>query len=39
MRAAVMGTETSVRPLRSTDLERVIAIDSSHVGEVTAAFL
>jgi len=38
MRAAVMGTETSVRPLRSTDLERVIAIDSSHVGESRRRF-
>src|SRR4249919_302144 len=38
MRAAVMGTETSVRPLRSTDLERVIAIDSSHVGEPRRRF-
>jgi GNAT superfamily N-acetyltransferase len=33
MRTAVMNAETSVRPLRSTDLERVIVIDSSHVGE------
>jgi GNAT superfamily N-acetyltransferase len=38
MRTAVMNAETSVRPLRSTDLERIIAIDSSHVGEPRRRF-
>lgn len=33
MRNAVMKAEISVRPLRPADLERVIDIDSSHVGE------
>lgn len=38
MRTAVVNAETSVRPLRSTDLERIIAIDSSHVGEPRRRF-
>jgi GNAT superfamily N-acetyltransferase len=38
MRNAVVNTESSVRPLRASDLERVIAIDSSHVGEPRRRF-
>ena len=33
MNNAAVTTNNTVRPLRSTDLERVIAIDSAHVGE------
>ena len=33
MNNAAVTTGNTVRPLRSTDLERVIAIDSAHVGE------
>ena len=33
MTNAATNTDTSVRQLRPTDLERVIAIDSGHVGE------
>ena len=33
MNNAAVTTDNKVRPLRSTDLERVIAIDSAHVGE------
>ncbi|MGA8822209.1 MAG: GNAT family N-acetyltransferase [Pseudolabrys sp.] len=33
MNNAAVTRDNTVRPLRSTDLERVIAIDSAHVGE------
>jgi len=33
MSNVVATADSNVRPLRSTDLERVIAIDSAHVGE------
>ena len=36
--AAVTTDNNTVRPLRSTDLERVIAIDSAHVGEPRRRF-
>jgi ribosomal protein S18 acetylase RimI-like enzyme len=32
------AADTSVRPLRSADLERIIAIDSAHVGEPRRRF-
>ena len=38
MRNSVVNAEGSVRPLRPCDLERVIAIDSSHVGESRRRF-
>ena len=38
MNNAAVITENTVRPLRSTDLERVIAIDSAHVGEPRRRF-
>ena len=38
MRNAAAKIETSVRPLRPADLERVIAIDASHVGEPRRRF-
>jgi GNAT superfamily N-acetyltransferase len=38
MRNAATKAENNVRLLRSTDLERVIAIDSSHVGEPRRRF-
>src|ERR1035441_3797493 len=38
MSNAAANTENNVRPLRSTDLERVIAIDSAHVGEPRRRF-
>ncbi|HET7806414.1 MAG TPA: GNAT family N-acetyltransferase [Pseudolabrys sp.] len=38
MRNAVVNAESSVRPLRPSDLDRVIAIDSSHVGESRRRF-
>lgn len=38
MNSIAAGTGNSVRPLRDSDLERVIAIDSSHVGEPRRRF-
>jgi hypothetical protein len=38
MSIAAATIENSVRPLRFTDLERVIAIDSGHVGEPRRRF-
>jgi L-amino acid N-acyltransferase YncA len=38
MSTAAAKTDNSVRPLRPADLERVIAIDSSHVGEPRRRF-
>jgi predicted N-acetyltransferase YhbS len=38
MHKAAMNAETSIRPLRPADLERVVAIDSSHVGETRRRF-
>ena len=38
MNNAAVTTDNTVRPLRSTDLERVIAIDSAHVGEPRRRF-
>ena len=38
MSDAVAKTDNSVRPLVATDLERVIAIDSGHVGEPRRRF-
>jgi len=38
MSNAAVTTDNTVRPLRSTDLERVIAIDSAHVGEPRRRF-
>jgi GNAT superfamily N-acetyltransferase len=38
MRNSVVNAEGIVRPLRPSDLERVIAIDSSHVGESRRRF-
>ena len=38
MNNAAATTDNNVRPLRSTDLERVIAIDSAHVGEPRRRF-
>ena len=38
MSDAAANTDNSVRPLRPADLERVIAIDSGHVGEPRRRF-
>jgi L-amino acid N-acyltransferase YncA len=38
MSNAAANTENNVRPLRPADLERVIAIDSGHVGESRRRF-
>jgi len=38
MSNAAVTMDNTVRPLRSTDLERVIAIDSAHVGEPRRRF-
>ena len=38
MSNAAATTDNNVRPLRSSDLERVIAIDSAHVGEPRRRF-
>lgn len=38
MSNAAANTDNSVRPLRPADLERVIAIDSGHVGEPRRRF-
>lgn len=38
MSKVATNAEISVRPLRAADLERVIAIDSSHVGEPRRRF-
>jgi ribosomal protein S18 acetylase RimI-like enzyme len=38
MSNAAATKDNNVRPLRSTDLERVIAIDSAHVGEPRRRF-
>jgi ribosomal protein S18 acetylase RimI-like enzyme len=38
MKSAAVTTDNTVRPLRSTDLERVIAIDSAHMGEPRRRF-
>jgi L-amino acid N-acyltransferase YncA len=38
MSNAAANTDNSIRPLRPTDLERVIAIDSGHVGEPRRRF-
>ena len=38
MSNAAANKDNNVRPLRSTDLERVIAIDSAHVGEPRRRF-
>lgn len=38
MSNAVTNTDNAVRPLRPADLERVIAIDSGHVGEPRRRF-
>jgi len=38
MSNAVTNTDNTVRPLRPADLERVIAIDSGHVGEPRRRF-
>ena len=38
MNNAAVTRDNTVRPLRSTDLERVIAIDSAHVGEPRRRF-
>ena len=38
MNNVATSTGSSVRPLRDSDLERVIAIDSSHVGESRRRF-
>ena len=38
MSNAAATTDSNVRPLRTSDLERVIAIDSAHVGEPRRRF-
>src|ERR1700693_5688533 len=38
MNKIAANTDNSVRPLRAADLERVIAIDSAHVGEPRRRF-
>src|SRR5512144_1703618 len=38
MNNAAVTTDNTVRPLRSIDLERVIAIDSAYVGEPRRRF-
>ena len=38
MNSAAAATDSSVRPLRASDLDQVIAIDSGHVGESRRRF-
>ena len=38
MNKIAANADNNVRPLRSNDLERVIAIDSAHVGEPRRRF-
>ncbi len=38
MNNAAATADNTIRPLRSADLERVIAIDSAHVGEPRRRF-
>ena len=38
MSIAVAKPDTTIRPLRSADLERIIAIDSGHIGEPRRRF-